>query len=107
MKVVEVKNKDGKLLGRAVRCPACEADDVGSVHIFFTEMPDGGGGWHFNGNMESPTFSPSMLARGQWGPERRPHVCHSYVRDGKIEYLSDCTHKMAGQTIELPEFDRD
>ncbi len=30
-------------------------------------------------------------------------LCHSFVRDGRIEFLGDCTHKLAGQTIELPE----
>lgn len=28
--------------------------------------------------------------------------CHSFVRDGKIEFLSDSTHKLAGQTVDLP-----
>jgi hypothetical protein len=29
--------------------------------------------------------------------------CHSYVRDGKIEFLNDSTHKLAGQTVPLPD----
>lgn len=32
--------------------------------------------------------------------------CHSFVRDGKIEFLGDCTHEMAGTTIELPDVDK-
>jgi hypothetical protein len=28
---------------------------------------------------------------------------HSFVRDGKIEYLSDSRHELAGQTIEMLE----
>jgi hypothetical protein len=32
-------------------------------------------------------------------------LCHSFVRDGRIEFLSDCTHSLAGQTVELPEIE--
>lgn len=74
--------------------------------MFSVRMGDGSPGWDFNGDFERPTFSPSMLARCTLGPEKRPHVCHSFVRDGRIEYLSDCTHAMAGQTVELPEVER-
>ena len=28
---------------------------------------------------------------------------HSYVTDGRIQYLSDCTHPLAGQTVDLPD----
>lgn len=30
------------------------------------------------------------------------HTCHSFVRDGQIEFLSDCTHALAGKTVSLP-----
>jgi hypothetical protein len=29
--------------------------------------------------------------------------CHSFVTDGKIEFLNDSTHKLAGQTVPLPD----
>ena len=35
--------------------------------------------------------------------EPRPFTCHSFVTDGKIQYLNDCTHEYAGQTIELED----
>ncbi|BAS10570.1 hypothetical protein AHiyo4_39920 [Arthrobacter sp. Hiyo4] len=28
--------------------------------------------------------------------------CHSFVRNGHIEFLSDSTHELAGQTMALP-----
>ena len=38
-------------------------------------------------------------------PEKPPvfvcSVCHSFVTDGKIQFLGDCTHELAGQTVEL------
>jgi hypothetical protein len=82
--------------------------------------------WTFNGDFNRPTFSPSVLVRGtkltekgeadyeDWReagyPDRNgepfdsiPTVCHSFVTDGKFQYLSDCTHRLAGQTVELLE----
>jgi hypothetical protein len=31
--------------------------------------------------------------------------CHSFVREGKIEFLNDCTHEHAGQTLDLLDVD--
>ncbi|MCZ4340562.1 hypothetical protein O4H52_03015 [Sphingomonadaceae bacterium G21617-S1] len=38
------------------------------------------------------------------GHRAPPAVCHSFVRNGQIEFLSDCTHALAGQTVPLPPF---
>lgn len=67
-------------------CTGCE-----TVHGFNST-------WKFNENMESPTVTPSLLTRGN------NEICHLYITDGKLVYLSDCTHKLKGQTIEIPEF---
>lgn len=76
--------------------------------------------WQFNGNLLLPTFSPSILK--SIGPlddedvckyygERvgfkfsvgSTFVCHSFVNDGRIQFLGDCTHRYANQTLDLPE----
>lgn len=73
--------------------------------------------WTFNGDFENPTFSPSILVKGvepitdeeydllMAGKyvKPRPFVCHSFVADGKIQYLNDCTHSLAGKTIGLKD----
>ena len=58
--------------------------------------------WKWNGDKRDPTFSPSILTRLPWGEESREVVNHVFIRDGKIEYLSDCSHEYAGKTLELP-----
>ena len=81
--------------------------------------------WGWNGNAEKPTFSPSILVTGrdftaagqqaydEWYEagcppldgrqfESRDIVCHSFVTDGRIQFLGDCTHELAGQTVDLP-----
>lgn len=56
------------------------------------------GQWGWNGSLELPTFEGSVLVTGGRGG-----ICHSFVRDGRIEYLADSTHSLAGQTVDLPE----
>jgi len=55
--------------------------------------------WTWNGDLERPTFSPSVLVQGPPGTR-----CHSFVTDGRIQYLGDCEHALAGQTVDLPEW---
>lgn len=54
----------------------------------------------FNGDADKPTFSPSLMYN--FIPGR---ICHSFVTDGRIQYLDDCTHPLARQTIDLPEIE--
>ena len=73
-------------------CPGCNA-----VHSVRTDPP----GWTWNGDVEKPTLSPSILHNP--GRENPSHeICHSFVRDGRIEFLNDSTHALAGQTVDLP-----
>jgi hypothetical protein len=94
-------------------CPGCEICH-GIKHV--------DGAWTWNGDANKPTFSPSilvhwyrispegmaMIARKEpppAGTNRYPgseEVCHSFVKDGQIQFLGDCTHKLAGQTVPLP-----
>jgi hypothetical protein len=69
-------------------CPGCECPHAVDSR------------WTFNEDYERPTFSPSYLARCPGGPVE---VCHSFVREGRIQFLSDSTHRLAGQTVDLPE----
>lgn len=73
-------------------CPGC-----GCCH--YIKTPN----WSFNDDVEKPTFSPSILV-SQNDPAKR---CHSFVRDGRIQFLDDCAHSLKGQTVELPDFDHD
>lgn len=61
----------------------------------------GTGNWSWNGDTEKPTLKPSILTRADFGEKRVPKVCHSFVNDGKIQFLGDCTHEFAGQTLDL------
>lgn len=100
-------------------CPGCD-----SMHV--VRLTTDRDNWKFNGNGDTPTFQPSVLVR--WGhhvpgvekcycgrqptfldPDEEPTpaacgVCHSFVTDGRIQFLADCTHSLAGKTVDLPDF---
>lgn len=84
-------------------CPGCDGAHMVSV----VEGP--GPRWGFNGNNDAPTFTPSILVtyngKDAGIGEAPPAVCHSFVTDGRIQFLGDSTHKLAGQTVEIPDFD--
>lgn len=61
--------------------------------------------WSFNGNHEQPTFKPSILVTCDFPVEYGGRqICHSFVTDGKIEFLGDCTHALKGKTVEIPDW---
>lgn len=80
-------------------CPACKV-----MHDFAVEQPfRNGARWTFNGNGDLPTFSPSMnIAVGPYDGGKIDR-CHYFLRNGRIEFLGDSTHAMAGQTVDLPD----
>lgn len=86
--------------GYMFECPGC-----GEWHRVRVEGPSPC--WTWNGSMTSPTFGPSLLVRGgKYNAElkkQEPYVCHSFIRDGRIQFLADCTHKLAGQTVPLSD----
>ena len=76
-------------------CPGCECN-----HFVRTKGTDGPV-WVWNGDVDKPTVTPSLrIRRG----EARP-LCHLFITDGKIQFLADCTHALAGQTVELEDQD--
>jgi hypothetical protein len=105
----KLRNQAGGLI--SFWCPGC--DEPHTVNS----------GWTFNQDLERPTFSPSVLTTsghyseglpGCWCKFNAEHPdspssfecsrCHSFVTDGKIQFLSDCSHKLANQTIDLPDW---
>ncbi|HWK13245.1 MAG TPA: DUF6527 family protein [Rhizobiaceae bacterium] len=103
-------------------CPGCK--ELHQVRVRPAESPS----WDFDGNYDRPTFSPSILVRsGHFVPGHKPgdscwctycaeddaagtpgfscKQCHSFVRDGHIQFLGDCSHALAGQTVPLQPID--
>jgi len=101
MSAVILPIEDGAPFNHFFRCPGCNAD-----HGINTNPANGRPLWSLSGPPERPTISPSILVRGGYYDHvaqiDKVGVCHSFVRDGQIQFLSDCTHALAGQTVALP-----
>jgi hypothetical protein len=101
-------------------CPGCDEEHV--ITVSGPNHPR----WDWNGSTEAPTLRPSIRARSGhyvegfaggecWCTYNAAHaadpapfhcrVCHSFVTDGRIEFLGDCTHALAGQTVDLPDLE--
>lgn len=84
-------------------CPACKHG-----HVYTIKCDYAGPKWDFNGDMNNPTFSPSLLLTTPFKPEDGGEErCHLFVRNGKIEFCSDSTHELAGKTVRLPDLDKE
>ena len=105
-KFIKIGNTKGQFM---FLCPGCNM-----YHSVMT-VEEGYGHpiWTFNGDVDQPTVNPSLLVRYPANPNaieefkdwRQERVCHSFITEGKIQFLSDCTHELAGQTVEIPEFE--
>jgi len=87
-------------------CPGCE-----SAHVVDER-------WQFNGNYDLPTFTPSYKSLYRhpkgctkdnpaplgYAGDYATEVCHSYVTEGRIRFLEDCTHRLKNQTVLLFPF---
>jgi len=95
-KVHELALPGGGHYSWVFRCPACK-----SQHQCDNR-------WGFNGDVEHPTFTGSVLVYAvdhgtPDAPVHRPR-CHAQVTDGRISYYADSTHALAGQTVDLPDW---
>src|SRR5579859_1441262 len=117
-----VRDGLGRLYGVQVVCPGCtahvQAQAAGHTRYHtlpVSNLPTGetesraaanAPHWGFNGDMERPTLSPSIRATHPLYDDNEHNIgtytCHSFVTDGRIQFLGDCTHAMAGQTVDLP-----
>lgn len=108
-KVKPVYNQDNVLIGYSFYCPGCGHD-----HIYYTNPIGFKVTWSFNGDVNNPTFGPSLLNR--WGTHAPGFVppapeyneggtCHLFVQEGVINYCGDCSHEYNGkQRVPMKEY---
>jgi hypothetical protein len=105
--------------GLSFWCPGC--NDLHQINYGEGSGPR----WQWNGDVYKPTFTPSVLVTtghyckrpgmsACWCTYNEDHPdkqiifkcvsCHSFITDGNIQFLDDCSHALAGQTVPLPAF---
>lgn len=111
-----LRNREGG--GLTYWCQGCE--ETHQVQVGTGPGPR----WGYNGNPDKPTFTPSVLVTsGHFCSHYKPsdhcwctynkenpddvthhcRRCHTFITDGMVQFLSDCSHGLAGQTLPLPE----
>jgi len=75
-------------------CPGCNQEHA------FTDS------WNWNNDYDKPTLSPSFLIHGYKFDDNKnsvPFRCHSFIKNGRIQFLNDCTHGLVGKEVDLPD----
>jgi len=75
-------------------CPGCKI--LHGINVGVGKGPR----WGWNGSADKPTFTPSIKTHYPHGGGAEI-TCHSFITDGRIQFLSDCTHELAGQTVDM------
>jgi len=90
-------------------CPGCDSSHGVNKNV-----------WHVD--LDTETITPSVLVWSHkklinedlegdalTAPENVMTTprCHSFVTNGRIQFLDDSTHALAGQTVDLPEWTSD
>ncbi|MCY4495846.1 MAG: DUF6527 family protein [Rhodospirillaceae bacterium] len=101
IKYREFTHNDKKFGAYFVYCPACKR-----AHRLITyNEADPKHQWTFDGNLEAPTFDPSLkVESGPGRPGERNEICHSYIIAGVWQFAGDSTHEMAGQHVPMVDF---
>lgn len=72
-------------------CPGCKNSHAFTIGVNW---------WQWNGSYDKPSFTPSLMCnRGL------PSQCHSWVTDGRIKFFGDSNHELAGQTVDIPDWE--
>lgn len=73
-------------------CPGCEC-------AHWVRVAGENPCWTWNGDVNKPTVSPSVHVMPNTAT-----TCHSFITNGKIQYLGDSYHQLKGKTVEIPDF---
>ena len=90
--------------GYAWWCPGCKHGHA--INVGGAEGPQ----WSFDGNLERPTFGPSVRifthakpAEDDWPAMPEQTWCHFFIKKGQIDFLNDCHHELAGRVVPMTE----
>ncbi|MGE5679492.1 MAG: DUF6527 family protein [Bacillota bacterium] len=84
-------------------CPGCKHLHSIPTNEFTLEGGYKGPTWDFNGDLENPTFYPSVKHKWYEGNDQK--ICHYFIKEGNVEFCIDSTHELAGKTVPLEAFE--
>ena len=90
-------------IGYSHWCTGCE-----EMHHIQVTSPSGIN-WKFNNDPDMPDFKPSVkitypgMSTEECSEWKLVVCCHYFIDNGHINYCSDSTHSLSGQSILLPD----
>lgn len=96
MKLEKVAKKHPNDFDYIYPCPGC-----GVSHGIRTVKEGVGPVWRLSGGVDNPSVKPSVKVTSR--NAKGPTCCHFFIENGHIRYLNDCTHDLAGQTVEMKD----
>jgi hypothetical protein len=103
--IVGIDDQGDKYKAIQLWCPGCEITDPdGRKHAGLNMLPVEGDPekrptWQWNGDLMNVGLEPSILTKSKRGEDE--FVCHSFLRNGRWQFLGDCTHALANQTVPM------
>ncbi len=95
----KVKDHGVEYEALAFVCPGCLDMGGGSgLHLLPVNSSIKSPSWDWDGDLVHPTLNPSILTG-----KGSKNICHSFLRNGVFEFLSDCSHGLVGQRVEIPD----
>ena len=77
-------------------CPGCGG------HTHHVQLGDGPNQNKWDGDVDSPTITPEICV---WRMlVSSIDTCKSTITAGKIRFSPDCTHELAGEEVDLPDY---
>lgn len=83
-------------------CPGCqeiEGEGGTGLHMLPVNTDKTSPSWWWDGNLEAPTLTPSILS----GMNDEARRCHSFLTAGVFDFLGDCAHSLKGQSVPMPD----
>lgn len=85
-------------------CPGCQTVDdervYGGLHMLpVTGVKEARPTWDWNGDLVFVTLTPSILTHTT--RDGKEFICHSFLKAGKWQFLGDCSHSLANQTVDM------
>lgn len=80
--------RDGAVAGITFTCPGCKQEH-------FISFQDASVVWTWNHSLDKPTCTPSVRVSSDF------YVCHFMLTNGQLNFCSDCTHDLRGQTVDV------
>ncbi len=94
--IVATMDQDQSYRALMWRCEGCR--EIHHIVVRGQRSLMSGASWSWNGSTSKPTLTPALLKAIEGN---NPIRCHSFVRDGEVQFLADSDHALAGKTVPM------